>query len=40
MVYLTTPFGCLRYVTLNGRMVMNDELGVIWKEEIVAYFRI
>jgi hypothetical protein len=37
---LTTLFHCIGYLMSNGKMIVNDELERMWKEEIVKYFKV
>jgi hypothetical protein len=38
LVYLTTVSVGQEYVTLNDKIVVNNELEGIWKEMLMAYF--
>jgi hypothetical protein len=29
---------CIGHTVLNGRMILNDELEILWKEMILSYF--
>jgi hypothetical protein len=33
-------FSCTDYVRWNGRMIMNHELEITWKGEVLAYFKL
>jgi hypothetical protein len=35
-----TYFTFIGYMTWNGRMTMNDELGRMWKKAVVAYLKV
>jgi len=33
-------FNYTGYIVSNGRMIVNDELGRMWREAVVAYFKV
>jgi hypothetical protein len=38
--YLATLFSCICYVVSNDRIVLNDKLQIMWKEEVMYYVKV
>jgi hypothetical protein len=37
--YNSAFFNCIGYVVSNSKMIVNEELERMWKEVVMAYFR-
>jgi hypothetical protein len=40
LAYLTTIFNCLDHIVSNVNIVAKEDLEMVWKEAVVAYFKV